>query len=276
MKCLQPTTAFPSPARASLAAIHVRCHPAGLQLINQHGFRQFFKAPALAAPPPHQQPASLAPCCCSPPSSGCTWALAGPVTSATLATQGTGCSGGAITLTLDTPTRGGSLGATCPFYSPVLEMNPGAAPGLLLAPTTVCQAPFATASGVSLKPDRAITIRSVAIDLAGLAPPFTLRFSAPAAAPPVDVDVPTGSLPASAFDLPGAGFTVPAATPGFTLDLILPSGGPAVELGKLAVVQSVSELPLPPQPPLPPPRQVYWAGSAHRPACRAACTLPQG
>ena len=131
---------------------------------------------------------------------------------------------------MDTPARDASLlGPTCPSYTAALETRPGQ--GLLLAPVSVCQAPFSTASRVSLKPDSTITIRSLAIRQSDFEPPFTLRFSAPGAAGPVDVEVPSdawsGSPTAAAFwfDLPGAGFAVPAATPGYTLELVLPAGG---------------------------------------------------
>jgi hypothetical protein len=119
----------------------------------------------------------------------------------------------------------------------------------------VCQAPYSTASGVSLKPDSPVTIRSLAIKHADFAPPFTLRLTAPYAAGPVDVDIPAGSLPDSAaaavwFDLPGAGFAIPAATAGYTLELILPGAGVTpIQADKFVVVEWLSEQSAPLRPP---------------------------
>lgn len=184
--------------------------------------------------------------CCSPANNGCTWSLGGTSSSTSLRAAGTECTSGTVTLTVDTPTKDSSMGATCPKYVAVVDTSTGV--GVLLAPTAVCQAPFSTASGVSLKPDGPITIRSLIAADGDIAPPFTLRFTAPNAAGPVDVEV-LATL--ACTDLPGAGFAIPPATSGYTLELILPHTGR--QPGETIVLARLSEVPCPAQPP---PRQV--------------------
>ena len=194
--------------------------------------------------------------CCSPPNSGCTWLLgSGSSNGTSLSVVGTECASATVALAMDTPTRDSGLGVSCPAYYPLIEIPPG---GMLLAPTAVCQAPYSTASGVSLKPGSPVTIRSLVAGTADIAPPFTLRFTAPGAAVPVDVNVPATL---ACIDLPGAGFTVPAATSGYTLQLILPLANS--DPGDSVVLERLSELPCPS---LPPPRQV----------CLFVCTLQGG